>query len=562
MKKNLFRRRAAKVLCVFVGLGLVVPAEAGTVLVMDGKGNITGSYVDPTTPYSYGKIQTETSGLVYAKMAQRGISTTSTQAATTIEAIETVAVGAANGARSGFGGGWIGTVIGAVIGAVVNAAVAIGLDAFVSWLFGSGNSVTSTTTSATAGPLTPGASYYTANCPGVGALGIGQTYGSTPQMAEEACATEVGAQLQATGTSVANWTAVEVTSSASSCGQSGSWGPGVAPDCLEIISPGFGSQWVPNGSFGTVVQSPSWPGPSCASGGAFANYINNAPGTLTCISGALSQSVTVSGSAPSSGSWSAGSGSTSTSTTTIAAATAAVPSSELSQPINPQLMADSVDALWQEASALPGYSGVPYDPTNPVTSTDATNWQNSNPSYTPEVGDGLGTGSGSGTEGQPGSGGSIGALPINNTPGSSDPTPGVNTGTPTGTGTGTGTSTGASGTTGTGTGTGTSTGASGTSGTDTADLCSEDPTASACAGLGAPPAPGSIPASSVSVGLSPWSIGPASGTCPAPLSVTVFGNALSFSFTPLCTFASEIAPLLIALCALLAAWIVVAGIRS
>jgi hypothetical protein len=44
--------------------------------------------------------------------------------------------------------------------------------------------------------------------------------------------------------------------------------------------------------------------------------------------------------------------------------------------------------------------------------------------------------------------------------------------------------------------------------------------------------------------------------------VTVFGSALAFDYTPLCTFAGKLQPLVLALCALAAALIVIWGLKS
>jgi hypothetical protein len=48
-----------------------------------------------------------------------------------------------------------------------------------------------------------------------------------------------------------------------------------------------------------------------------------------------------------------------------------MPSSELDQPVNPQIISAIADALWQKASQQPGYNGVPYPVSNPISTGDA-----------------------------------------------------------------------------------------------------------------------------------------------------------------------------------------------
>ncbi|WP_429411131.1 virulence factor TspB C-terminal domain-related protein [Paraburkholderia sp. GAS82] len=244
---------------------------------------------------------------------------------------------------------------------------------------------------------------------------------------------------------------------------------------------------------------------------------------------------------------------------TVGGAVADTPSSELTEGVAPQTTADMVNALWQQAAAKPGYAGLPYPSTDPITPSDVSTWESDNSSFAPDVGDDLGVGSGVGSQGNSGSSSSVGSLPSSGQ--ASDGTgPATSSGTAPGTTT-TGVTTMPTGSTGTGTGTG-STGASGTStSSDTADLCAEDPTASACATLGTATA-GTLPSSSVSISLSPWSIGPTNGTCPAPVSFVVFGQTLTIDYTPICTFAADVNPIVVAVCGFAAAFIIVMGFKS
>ncbi len=68
-------------------------------------------------------------------------------------------------------------------------------------------------------------------------------------------------------------------------------------------------------------------------------------------------------------------------------AVAAVPSGDMTLPVNPQILAAAANNAWQQAAAQPGYQGVPYQASNPVTSTDVEAWRSANASAYPTVGD-------------------------------------------------------------------------------------------------------------------------------------------------------------------------------
>jgi hypothetical protein len=61
--------------------------------------------------------------------------------------------------------------------------------------------------------------------------------------------------------------------------------------------------------------------------------------------------------------------------------------SDKAKPVNPQLVAAIADNAWKNAAAQPGYAGLPYQATDPITSSDAQAWQASHPSNWPTVGD-------------------------------------------------------------------------------------------------------------------------------------------------------------------------------
>lgn len=197
----------------------------------------------------------------------------------------------------------------------------------------------------------------------------------------------------------------------------------------------------------------------------------------------------------------------------------------MAQPFPQQLTASLTDSLWKNAAAQPGYDGYPYDATNPVSQSDVA----TSP-VTPTWNDVL--------ESPARAPGST-SVPISTQPIPSTPyTPGQTTDP----------SNPASGTTGTT--------------TPTQDPCQLEPNASACAPLGSAPAAPPIPTSSTNVSMSPWNVGPADGSCPAPKTFEVFGSSYSLAFDPLCSLVQSIRPVVLALCALAAAFIVAMGVTA
>jgi hypothetical protein len=61
--------------------------------------------------------------------------------------------------------------------------------------------------------------------------------------------------------------------------------------------------------------------------------------------------------------------------------------SELAKPMDPSLAALTANKLWQRAAAQPGYAGIPYSVTDPITTADMTKIQTASPSTWPTLGD-------------------------------------------------------------------------------------------------------------------------------------------------------------------------------
>lgn len=69
------------------------------------------------------------------------------------------------------------------------------------------------------------------------------------------------------------------------------------------------------------------------------------------------------------------------------AAIPAIPSSSLTEKLEPDTLAKLADQAWMKAAAQPGYQGLPYSATQPVTTTDVASWQTQNPANAPTIGD-------------------------------------------------------------------------------------------------------------------------------------------------------------------------------
>ena len=70
---------------------------------------------------------------------------------------------------------------------------------------------------------------------------------------------------------------------------------------------------------------------------------------------------------------------------TFADAVATAPASAKSQKVDYATMAMMVNKLWQQAAAQPGYQGIPYQVTAPITETEVKTWAEANPAAYPTV---------------------------------------------------------------------------------------------------------------------------------------------------------------------------------
>lgn len=64
-----------------------------------------------------------------------------------------------------------------------------------------------------------------------------------------------------------------------------------------------------------------------------------------------------------------------------------IPAADRDKQLNPALLAAVADQAWRSAAAQPGYDGLPYQASDPITQTDASRWQTANPNSWPKVSD-------------------------------------------------------------------------------------------------------------------------------------------------------------------------------
>lgn len=98
-------------------------------------------------------------------------------------------------------------------------------------------------------------------------------------------------------------------------------------------------------------------------------------------------------------------------------AAGSIPTDVMNSPVNPAIIADAANKYWQEAAAQPGYQGLPYSYTDPVTSADVQAWHLANPDSYPSVSDAVTSPINPST----------GSVPISTPSQATNPTPGIPT---------------------------------------------------------------------------------------------------------------------------------------
>jgi hypothetical protein len=64
-----------------------------------------------------------------------------------------------------------------------------------------------------------------------------------------------------------------------------------------------------------------------------------------------------------------------------------IPSADLDKRLNPAILAGIANRTWQQTAAQPGYDGLPYPASNPITPAEVTAWTTANPTIAPTIRD-------------------------------------------------------------------------------------------------------------------------------------------------------------------------------
>lgn len=280
------------------------------------------------------------SGVMEHKAIQRGFAANDPRFGAAVSATAAVLTTAATGVFAAAGAPlWV--TIG--LGALAAGAVSLALDAAVSWYFNEDGTVTYTLGTGGAGnygQLTAGSPFWSTCSSGFGNQGCYNA--ATPA-----------------GAAQGYWMAITWGS-----GSYQNWGPPYSQ--CEIVSSTGAQCWDPNNKQGSLQNlylhqnSPY----SCDPGFSF--------------SGGTCQTLTAPDAPP------AGQ-----QTKTAELAADDLTPEQKAAPVNPQIIADTVNQAWQQAAAQPGYQGLPYSYTDPVTASDVEAWRASNPSSYPTVGDAV-----------------------------------------------------------------------------------------------------------------------------------------------------------------------------
>lgn len=290
----------------------------------------------PVTP-----MQNAISGVMQKKMVQRGFAANDPRYAGTLTASGGAIAAAAGGGAAAIVVGtvtapaWVTAAIAAGVGALVSYGVSLAIDGVTKWLFGSDSgNIQVVAAPGSTPPLVVGGAYWASS------YGIG----STP---------EAAARGNFCNSADANCTITGVTVS---CTVSGS---GTSATCNYTTQPK--PAYGPYGSSGTMTVS------YFSSGSQYAS----ATGSYQWGYGPIGMNSSGGATGP----------------MTTQAAIDQLPQTEKAKPLNPEIIAAIANRAWQQAATQPGYQGLPYQASDPITAADAAAWQAANPNAWPSVGD-------------------------------------------------------------------------------------------------------------------------------------------------------------------------------
>lgn len=292
----------------------------------------------PVTP-----MQNAVSGVMQAKMKARGFASNDPRFGVTLQGASSAIAGAAASAALITAAGitapaWVTAGIGVGLATALGYAINLAIDAGVKWLFNSDGTVTTqgAAGAVTAPVLTQGGPYYV-----TGYMNGG--IGSSPTAAAQAALANPNSFVPGCCT-LKQCTETDAYSHSGYC-------------TFTNISVQYPYDFDINYSY-------------FASGSPYSSSTGSyAPGVGVIIS--------------------ASSGGGDVSNATPQQAVDKLTDADKAKALNPQIVAALANQAWQQAASQPGYTGLPYDATNPITSADAAAWQSANPSSWPTVGDAV-----------------------------------------------------------------------------------------------------------------------------------------------------------------------------
>jgi hypothetical protein len=302
------------------------------------------------------RVASTFSQAVIGKVAKLGFAANDPRIAGTVEAMSAAASGfaqtAATGANPVVNAPW--AVVGEVAGmaGLLLAPTPLADGSVDQWQFNRDGTITLSGNPHAAGgsvtpqfaPLTVGGTYW------AGSSGSDEGFGANADAAAQAAAQAYDDFYATNGgltETVTGCTPVTATTA----------------NCVEQVHTASGIL-IATATNGFQQVSTPWAGPACSTG----LYYNNACQAY--------KSPSNSGPPP-----------VETQTLSVEQAIAQIPSSDDNLPLSPDLMAALADSLWEDAASQPGYQGLPYPSSDPVTSADLAPAQQSNPQSWPSVGD-------------------------------------------------------------------------------------------------------------------------------------------------------------------------------
>ncbi|EGD06473.1 hypothetical protein G1E_32235 [Pseudomonas sp. TJI-51] len=291
--------------------------------------------------YSPAKVSGAVSGVLQEKMVSRGFAANDPRFGATVAASGNVIAASAAASAAAIVVGtvtapaWATAAIAAGVGVIVGYAVNLAIDGITSWLFGEDSSQVNVVTAegggSVGGPLYVGGPFFSTP----------YAYATTPE-----------------GAAYASF-ADGVTVSSIDC-PAGPYSNGQTVICHTVSN----ASWLPpnwESDMNVVFQESG--SPYGSSTGVYKSGVGMYP-------------------APPSDSPSGQTG-----VLPIQTAVDQISDTEKAKQLNPELVAALANRAWQEASQMPGYDGLPYQYSDPITASDAARWQSANPGAWPSVGD-------------------------------------------------------------------------------------------------------------------------------------------------------------------------------